>query len=256
MPVLELQKGIIYGPVNSRRLGKSLGINLLSSFYKACPFNCIYCHYGWTDRYWRADSNQDFPKVAEVEKALTNAIKADSKNNSPLNYITFSGNGEPTTHPQFAEIVTVVRKLRDSLCPQVRIALLSNSALVSRTEVRQAISGVDLPIMKLDAGTEELWRKINQPAPGIDFQEIAEGLSRMKGAVIQTLFLTGEVDNSTPKAVGEWQGLLKKISPREVQIYTTDRPTAERGIVKVPRQWLERVADQTEEALGLPVRVY
>ena len=256
MSVLELQKGIIYGPVNSRRLGKSLGINLLPISYKVCPFNCIYCHYGWTDRYWRADSTQDFPSVAEVEEALTSAIKTNAKNNVPFNYITFSGNGEPTTHPQFAEIVEMVRRLRDSLCPSVKIALLSNSALVNRTEVRQAISRVDLPIMKLDAGNEELWRRINQPAPGIDFSGIVEGLSRMKGAVIQTLFLTGEVDNSTPMAIGEWQEQLKEIKPREVQIYTTDRPTAERGIVKVPRKRLEKIAGKTQEALGIPVRVY
>jgi len=256
MSVLELQKGIIYGPVNSRRLGKSLGINLLPISYKLCPFDCIYCHYGWTNRYWRADSNQDFPKAAEVEKALTGAIIASSKGNSPFNYITFSGNGEPTTHPQFAEIVEMVRRLRDSLCPSVKIALLSNSALVERTEVCQAISRVDLPIMKLDAGNEGLWRRINQPAPGVSFQGIVEGLSRMKGAVIQTLFLTGEVDNSTPMAIGEWQEQLKKIKPREVQIYTTDRPTAERGIVKVPRKRLEKIAGETGEALGLPVIVY
>jgi wyosine [tRNA(Phe)-imidazoG37] synthetase (radical SAM superfamily) len=194
--------------------------------------------------------------VAEVEEALTSAIKTNAKNNVPFNYITFSGNGEPTTHPQFAEIVEMVRRLRDSLCPSVKIALLSNSALVNRTEVRQAISRVDLPIMKLDAGNEELWQRINQPAPGIDFSGIVEGLSRMKGAVLQTLFLTGEVDNSTPMAIGEWQEQLKEIKPREVQIYTTDRPTAERGIVKVPRKWLEKIAGETEEALGLPVNVY
>jgi wyosine [tRNA(Phe)-imidazoG37] synthetase (radical SAM superfamily) len=254
--VLELQKGIIYGPINSRRLGKSLGINLLPVSYKTCPYNCIYCHYGWTDRYWRTDFSQDLPQIVEVEEALTEAIANSSEKNPAFAYITFSGNGEPTTHPQFAEIVAMVRNLRDSHCPNVKIALLSNSALVDRPEVRQAISGVDLPIMKMDAGNEELWRKINQPAPGVDFGGIVEGLSQMKGMVIQTLFLTGEEDNSTREAVGEWRGMLKKVGPREVQIYTTDRPTAERGIVKVPRRWLEKIAAETGSELGIPVNVY
>jgi len=256
MSVLSLQDGIIYGPIDSRRLGKSLGINLLPTGYKLCPFNCVYCHYGWTDKYWRRSGKENFPGVDEVKDALKRELEYARECGLTIDYITFSGNGEPTTHPQFARMVEMVWVLRNGLFPSARIALLSNSALVGSGHIREAIGRVELPIMKLDVGSQGLLEKVNQPVRGTDFEEIVSGLAMIPNIAVQALFLAGRVDNSTPQAVADWQGALERIKPKEVQIYTTDRPTAEGGIVAVPDERLEEIALQTAELLGVEVRVY
>lgn len=254
MQVLQLQKGIIYGPVKSRRLGPSLGINLMPTDKKFCSYNCIYCHYGFTDirtLELRGEAGH-LPTPDEVEKALEGYLEKDRK----INYITFSGNGESTLHPQFSRIVDLVRKVRDKYVPSVEVAILSNSSTVDRAEIREALGKLDVRIMKLDCGTEKTWRLLNNPYKSLGYQKMVDGLKQMKGVIIQTIFLRGRVDNTKDEEVDEWISKLKEIKPKEVQIYTCDRPVPDKGIEKVPKEVMQKIAEKAEKETNIPVKVF
>jgi len=254
MQVLTLQKGIIYGPVKSRRLGPSLGINLMPTDKKFCSYDCIYCHYGFTDIHTLDLRNEsgNLPAPVEVEKALEDYLKKDKS----INYITFSGNGEPTLHPQFSEMVDVVKKVRDRYVPSVKVAILSNSTTVEHPEMRKALGKLDVRIMKLDCGTEKTWRLMNHPYKSLSCEKMVEGLKELKDIIIQAIFLKGRVDNSADEEVNEWISKLKQIKPKEVQIYTCDRPVADKGIEKVPKEVMQKIAEKAEREVKIPVKVF
>jgi wyosine [tRNA(Phe)-imidazoG37] synthetase (radical SAM superfamily) len=251
---IELQKGIIYGPVKSRRLGRSLGLNLLADEYKLCSFNCAYCQYGWTQKLttdaegWRSD----LPSVSEIINALRDRIAA----NLDFDWITFSGNGEPTLHPEFPQIVEAVKQIRDQWLPRVKLALLSNSATCGDPKIRQSIEKIDLPIMKLDAGNEMMFKKINHGAPPLTLQTIVDGLKSLKRLVIQTMFVAGRVNNSRDWEVRSWMHRLEELQPLWVQIYSLDRGAANDRLEKVPRERLEEIAQKVMETTGLRVEVF
>jgi wyosine [tRNA(Phe)-imidazoG37] synthetase (radical SAM superfamily) len=254
MKTLKLQKGIIYGPMNSRRLGSSLGINLSPIAYKLCSFNCIYCQYGKTKvhtidviRYL-----SDLPIKQQVKNALEDWVKMGEK----VDYITFSGNGEPTLHPEFDKIVDDVIKLRDSYLPQAKVAILSNSSNVSSPEVKKALKKLDLPIMKLDCGTKDTFQKISCPAKGIEYEKIVDDLKELKNIVIQSVFIGGEVTNTKPDEVEEWIERIRYILPKKIQIYSLDRPFNEKSISKVDRYVLSKIAELASELSGIEVEVY
>lgn len=222
--LLKLQEGIIYGPVHSRRLGLSLGINLLPRRVKACPFNCVYCQYGWTSIH-RARINRhfSFPSASDVRQALSEALQR-----IPLKpaYITFSGNGEPTLHPDFSRIVEETTALRDMLCPQARTAILSNSALVPEKSIQKVLARLDSRIMKLDCGSSQVFKRFNQPCQTVSLEAITQGLielAKLAPVTIQTLIASGRKGNFEENNIKEWVKRLKKINPIFVQIYTIDR---------------------------------
>ena len=257
MTTLKLQPGIIYGPVSSRRFGPSLGINLLPPDVKVCSFNCVYCHYGWTfmhtnDTSFIADS---FPSIRSVERALEEALGGALGDDEPPAVITFSGNGEPTLHPEFPSVVDVVLAVRDRLAPAVPVQALSNSTTLSRDDVVEALRRLDRRVMKLDAGNEELLAAVNRPLAGIDLGGIVEGLRRLGEVVVQSAFMAGTVDNSGEAAAGAWLRRLRKISPTEVQIYTMDRPTADSALERIETSRLEEIAALVREA-GIPATVF
>jgi wyosine [tRNA(Phe)-imidazoG37] synthetase (radical SAM superfamily) len=252
--ILELQKDIIYGPINSRRLGKSLGINLMPTSYKLCSFNCIYCHYGNTKILARnlTPYLKDLPTPTEVKLSLEKYL-----NNSPeIDYITFSGNGEPTLHPQFHEIVEIVKEIRDMYLPYVKLALLSNSTFLNSSKMINSLNKIDLRIFKLDAGTENLFLKLNRPYKEIKFEEIIRNLKNIKDYVVQTVFLAGEINNSSGESVNEWIKKLKEINPKEVQIYTIDRPTANKRLIKVSKERLNEIKNEVIKTTGIKITVY
>lgn len=254
MNVLPLKTGIIYGPVHSRRLGLSLGVNLLPTRYKVCPFNCQYCHYGWTDYITGEllEHTADLPSVEDVAFALEKVLREGP----PSRYITFSGNGEPSSHPYFAEIVDRVLEIRKRLAPERSVAILSNSTTVHRPEIRRVLERLDLCIMKLDCGREETFRRFNRPWKGIDFSTLIEGLVAMKDVVIQTLLAEGEKGNASEEELSAWRVHLSRIHPLHVQIYSIDRPAAEGTLRLVPPQRLKQIAEQTYRETGVEVRVY
>ena len=252
MSVLQLQRGITYGPVNSRRLGRSLGINLLPTDRKLCSFDCIYCHYGRTDVKILSPDEGGFPDVENVLDEVEEALRTYPK----VDYITFSGNGEPTLHPRFPAIVAGVRRLRDKLRVGARLAILSNSTTAHLPHIRKALSIFDAPIMKLDAGDPTALAHINRPEPAVKLEHIVEGLRKIPGLVIQSVFVGGRVTNTEGKIFEAWLATLTEIKPVEVQIYSTDRPVAEAGVVKVPPSTLRRIAEEVKNRTGLRVKAY
>jgi wyosine [tRNA(Phe)-imidazoG37] synthetase (radical SAM superfamily) len=226
--LLDLQAGIIYGPVRSRRLGRSLGINILPAERKVCSFDCLYCQYGFSHGKTREEAGKErnrLPTVTEVLSAVEGAVLNLPE---PAAYLTFSGNGEATLHPGFKEIVLGLRDIRDRLCPGSKTAILSNSSMVNDPLIREALALLDVRIMKLDAGTEEMFAGYNRPAKGITLEDTVAGLAALEDVTIQSLFTKGGEGNFTPEHLIAWVEQVKKISPIFVQLYSLDResPTA------------------------------
>lgn len=258
-PILPLQQGIVYGPVRSRRLGLSLGLNVLPDEAKACSLNCRYCQYSWTGLLTASGEKvQAFlPSREAVREAVEEALRDLSRRGTPPDVLTFSGNGEATLHPDFPLLVEDVRELRDRLAPACRTAILSNATTVDREEIRRALLRLDDPILKLDTGREETFRRLNAPAPGVRFEAILDGLRALGSAsILQALFVRGTVDNATDGEVAAWADAVASIRPRHVQIYTLDRGPADRGLLPVDPERLRAIARILEARAGVPGRVY
>ena len=252
MTLLQLQPGIVYGPINSRRLGRSLGINLLSSCYKLCSFDCVYCHYGRTQVKTLSPEEKDLPSVAQVLQAVQEALKVHHS----IDYITFSGNGEPTLHPRFPAIVSGIHDLRDRLRPDIKLAVLSNSTTVHFPYILESLALLNVPMMKLDAGDSLTLAHINRPTPEVRFERIVEGLKRVPGLIIQSVLIGGQVTNVEGEAFEAWLSVLAEIRPTQVQIYSTDRPVPESGVKRVPPDALQHTAAEIEKRTGLQVNTY
>ena len=224
-----MRETTVFGPIFSRRLGSSLGINLLPQEGKLCNFDCIYCECGWN-----ADGRGDrrIPKAEDVRKALTEKLEACRAAGTPIDSITFSGDGEPTLNPDFPEIVDLTLELRDRYYPGAKVSVLSNATRIGREDVFQALRKVDNPILKLDAPTDEAAALVNRPAGGYHVEDVVRGLERFEGDfVLQTMFLKGD-GFATEDWVDGWMDLVRRLRPREVMVYTIDRETPMQGLRK------------------------
>jgi wyosine [tRNA(Phe)-imidazoG37] synthetase (radical SAM superfamily) len=253
-----LQTGIIYGPVQSRRLGISLGINLLPTEYKLCSFNCIYCQYGWTKKgtLAPAESLDGLPSVEEIKRAVETALEQLAANDKIIDSMTICGNGEPTLYPNLTAVFDATKQLRDRYQPQARLTILSNSSTVGRKEVREALDMLDLKIMKFDAGSEELFRQLNHPRGPIYMGDIVDGLKQLTNIFLQSLFVQGRVTNADPDSVALWLERVHDIHPLGVQVYTLDREPADKRIERVSLATLQWIADQVQWRAGIPAEVY
>ncbi|MCX6332797.1 MAG: radical SAM protein [Bacteroidia bacterium] len=258
MPTFLFDK-IIFGPVKSRRLGVSLGINLLPSARKVCNFNCIYCECGWTQT--REINKEKLPSRKEVYDALDLKLSEMKKNLQAPDVITYAGNGEPTLHPEFPGIIDDSIILRNKYFPDARIAVLSNSTAITKPEVRKALMKVDQNILKLDSAFDLTIKIHNQPRVNIKVDKLIKDLQLFSGGlIVQTLFVRGShngkrIDNTTPEEISAWLRALKKIKPSEVMIYTISRDTPEGGVLeKVPLAELKRIAALVNE-LGIETQV-
>lgn len=247
---------IVFGPIRSRRLGASLGINLLPISSKFCSFDCIYCECGWTDKQQKGK----LPTREDVRKYLDEKLKDMKAKGEELDVITYAGNGEPTMHPQFASIIDDSIELRDKYFPWARIAVLSNSTMLNKPAVVVALKKVDQNILKLDSAFDSTISILNQPRVKFSAEELVKNLKSLEGnLIIQTLFLRGNfdgktIDNTTEKEVSSWLELIKIIHPKEVMIYTIARDTPATGLEKVSLKDLKAIAAKVE-ALGIPVQV-
>jgi wyosine [tRNA(Phe)-imidazoG37] synthetase (radical SAM superfamily) len=242
---------VIFGPVSSRRLGSSLGINLLPSCRKVCSFNCIYCECGWTGS--RDLTKSDYPSREEVRQTLEARLNNLSEHGAPPDSITFAGNGEPTLHPDFEGIVDDSINLRNSICPESKIVVLSNGSMADREYIRRALLKADQNILKLDTGFENTFRALNQPPENIRLSDIIQNLKSFKGKlIIQTLFIRGKyhdkwIDNTTEKETGELLKLYKDIQPEMIMVYTIARGTPIEGLERISYYELKVIADRIED---------
>jgi wyosine [tRNA(Phe)-imidazoG37] synthetase (radical SAM superfamily) len=237
---------IIFGPVRSRRLGISLGINLLPPDKKYCNFNCIYCECGWSNLSKIVPS--DIPSRENTYLALQAKLIEMSNSGSTPDVITFAGNGEPTMHPQFEEIMLDTIRIRNEYCPTARIAVLCNSTLIHKKKIAYALSLADQNILKLDTVNKITFNVLNKPSPGIRLEDIISRLILFPGRIIlQTMFVRGKfenqmIDNSTEEEVEGLIDAYKKIQPESIMIYTYQRDTAAEGLEKISSGELEMIA--------------
>jgi wyosine [tRNA(Phe)-imidazoG37] synthetase (radical SAM superfamily) len=250
---IPLQSSVVYGPVRSRRLGCSLGINVLPTDRKVCSSNCVYCQYGWTQPGTSGDALKRAPELLhEIEGEF--ARHADD--GTAVDCITLAGNGEPTLHPDLEILVEGVRGLRDRYFPGAKVGILSDATQVHRPGVRRALARCDERYMKFDAGDEATWRRINLPLGITSFSVMTEGLRGLQDIVLQSMFIQGSHDNTGEPQIRAWIDAVKAIAPRSVQVYTVDRGTAAEGITEVPKDKLQEIADRLTHATGIPADVY
>lgn len=223
---------IAFGPIFSRRLGSSLGVNILPSKGKLCNFDCIYCECGWNKD--GAVAGREFPRLAEVEKALEIKLSSAASQGVPVDSITFSGNGEPTMNPDFAGIIDVTLRLRDRYFPKAKVSVLSNATLIGRDDVTEALMRVDNPILKIDAPTQELVEAINKPVGTYRLMDVVDNLMKFDGNfILQTMFLRSvDFDTATDEALAGWYGIVRKTRPRQIMVYTIDRETPDNTLGK------------------------
>lgn len=253
-----LFEDVIFGPVRSRRLGLSLGVNLLPMHAKLCSFDCIYCECGWNDE---RRGEMRFNTREEVRSRLEEVLKKMVGEQTPPDVITFAGNGEPTLHPDFEQIIDDTIALRDALCPSAKISVLSNATQLHREEVCRALRRIDNNILKLDSAFDRTAQRINKPRSATySVAKTVEQLKQFSGQMIlQTMFLRGEyngerIDNTTPEEVEAWLRLVAEIQPRQVMIYSLDRDTPCQTLEKVSKEDLQQIADQVV-ALGIECSV-
>ena len=243
---------IIFGPIKSRRLGISLGINLLPATGKICTFDCIYCECGYN-----ADgrTKQSFPPREVVAQALEAKLQELKNTGITPDVLTFSGNGEPTLHPEFEGIIDDTIELRNKYFPQAKISVLSNATMIDKESVFRALNKVDNNILKLDSVFEHQVKLIDQPSqPSFSVTKLIENLKRFNGnLIIQTIFFKGVhngqfIDNTTEEEVNAWIEILKEIHPKQVMIYTIDRATPEKNLQKISLEELNIIAGKLKKA--------
>jgi wyosine [tRNA(Phe)-imidazoG37] synthetase (radical SAM superfamily) len=254
-----LWKSIVFGPIQSRRLGKSLGINLVGTEEKICTFDCLYCECGWTEE--KNLSDLSYYPLSDILQAIEAKLCDCRKNGTKIDSITFAGNGEPTLHPQFGEIIAGLLQLRAHYYPEAVITCLSNATQLHRADVREALYKIENPMLKLDAGTEDYFQLINAPTVAVTLADIVRYLSDFQGnLIIQTLFLKGTVkgisfDNSSEPHFSEWLHHIQNISPKKVVICSLDRATPANQLVGISLTELEIIAERIKK-VGIEVHVY
>ncbi len=256
MPLLPLQDDLVYGPVRSRRLGASLGVNICPAHRKICNFNCAYCQYGWTREDETAVRPEQWPDPAAIAGGVGHRLCELREAGTPVERITLAGNGEPTLHPRFSGVVELLRIVRDRDYPEARLAVLSNGGTLDRPSVLAALRRIDNVYLKLDTVDAETFRRLNGAKGGLP--RLLEALRAVPHLTIQTLFTRDaarKIDNTTPDAIERWIAALKEIRPDAIHVYSLDRAPAWSALQAVPRAELDAIAARARAA-GLSARVF
>jgi wyosine [tRNA(Phe)-imidazoG37] synthetase (radical SAM superfamily) len=240
----------IFGPVQSRRLGISLGINLLPADGKVCSFDCIYCECGFNEDH---RPKKPMPTREEVANALERKLQQMQEDGQMPDVLTFAGNGEPTCHPHFAEIIDDTIRLRNQYCPKAKVSVLSNSTMIHHPAVHDALMRVDNNILKLDTVDPDFIQMVDRPVGTYDVERIIERMKAFNGhLIIQTIFLKGDgIDNTSEYYVKPWLQVVKDIAPEQVMIYTIDRETPDESLRKATHEKLDAIRDRVIAA-GIP----
>ncbi len=251
---IPLQSSVVYGPIRSRRLGNSLGINVLPVSHKVCSSNCVYCQYGWTLPGGQAPER--LKRAPELLAAIDAAFQQHAQDGTPVDCITLAGNGEPTLHPDLEALVLGLKRLRDRYFPSAAVGILSDATQLARPAVRRALDALDARYLKFDAADEATWRRINDPLGRTDFGAMLQALQMTPDVILQSMFIQGAYDNTGDAHLTQWVEQIRAIRPQSVQVYTVDRGTAADGITAVPLAVLERIAARLTAATGIPADVF
>lgn len=249
-----MREELVFGPIHSRRLGSSLGINLLPRKGKLCNFDCIYCECGWNKD---GRTQERLPDDADLKSALEARLLECRQEGIQIDSITFSGDGEPTLNPFFPEIIDITIALRDKYFPDAKVSVLSNATRLGKEEVFEALKKVDNPILKIDAPSDALASLINQPQGGYHVEDVVRNLERFEGDfVLQTMFLKSpSFDSSSPEVLQGWMDIVRRLRPREIMVYTLDREAPADGLEKFTvAQMEDMVRLLLEEGFRIQIR--
>lgn len=247
-----MREEIVFGPIYSRRLGSSLGINILPEKGKLCNFDCIYCECGWNSE---GRGDRRVPKATELREALEKKLSSCKAAETPIDSITFSGDGEPTLNPDFPAMIDITLSLRDIYYPSAKVSVLSNATRVGRKRVFEALRKVDNPILKLDVSSDEEARLINRPTLDYRVEEVVRNLKKFKGEfVLQTMFLKSPEFESASMVEG-WMEIVRQVRPREIMVYTIDRETPMEGLQKyAPEEMRVLVQPLIDEGFKIQIK--
>jgi wyosine [tRNA(Phe)-imidazoG37] synthetase (radical SAM superfamily) len=254
-----LWDSIVFGPIFSRRLGKSLGVNLLPTTEKICSFNCVYCECGWTPD--KEMLHREYLPAETILSAVEAKLKNCEEENVTIDSITFSGNGEPTMHPDFGKIISELIPLRNQYYPKTAITCLSNSTQLFRQDVKEALQKIENPILKLDAGSETFFKLVDKPVIPVTLQEIINQLKSFQGnLIIQTMILRGEVDNqyfdnSSGEELSKLLHHIKVINPQKVMLYSLDRKTPAKNLFKIEQTDLKHISEKIQK-MAIAAEIY
>ena len=255
MPI-DLQDGILYGPVSSRRLGRSLGVNPLPTDRKVCSLDCNYCQYGFEKPLSEVGLKDPLPTLEELTRAVQEGFSRLAAARDIPDCITVAGNGEPTMHPKFLEFSRMLRAACDRYFPEAKLGLLSNAVHLNRPAVREAVALYDLPMLKFEWGSPAVFAKMNG-VPERLFDRVFEGLKGLRGFIVQALFVEGpEVSNATDSEVEAWIERLAVLKPDSVQVYSLDRPPADERLKAIPEFRLREIASRLTSRTGIPAEVF
>ncbi len=249
---IALQDSVVYGPLSSRRFGRSLGINLLPTDQKQCTFSCVYCQYADTDK----TEHPHFPLLRQLRLELLHYFQKAYRAGAAPDQITIAGNGEPTLHPEFPQAIDEILKLRDLFFEKVPVGILTNSSTCFAPRIREALLRLDARFMKLDAGQIAKFSEINRPHRIAQWGQMIEGLKNLPGIILQSMFVTGSYDNSADPVVDEWIDLVASIRPMSVQVYSVDRHPFVEDVVAVEKFKLYEIAQKLTEKTEIECQVY
>ena len=243
---------IVFGPIKSRRLGSSLGINILPSKGKLCNFDCIYCECGWNKD---GVSDKRFPTLEDVRSALGEKMTALQADGVSVDSITFSGNGEPTLNPDFSDIIDATLQMRDKYYPSAKVSVLSNATMLGKKEVFEALKKIDNPILKIDAASDLLISKMNRPQGAYELVKVVDAMKQFEGNFVrQTMFLRSP-DFDRTETLEDWRDLVRLLKPREIMVYTIDRETPDKSLGKYTvEEMTEMVQPLIDEGFKIQVR--
>ena len=251
--VIPLQDSVVYGPISSRRLGNSLGINILPISRKVCSSNCVYCQYGWTIP---THSEEKVKRSDRLLSEIAEAFQSYAKEGTAVDCITVAGNGEPTLHPELYQLTVGIKKLRDHYFPNAAVGILTDSTQITKPSVCRALNLFDALYMKFDAADEATWKRINNPLVKVRFNEILKALRNLPDIILQSMFIQGAYDNTTEAHIRSWISVVGSIKPSSVHLYTIDRGTAAEGVQAVSRAELQLIADSLTTATGISASVF
>lgn len=256
LKVITEPMGLAYGPVTSRRLGLSLGINLLGD-KKICSYDCTYCELGPTEnRMNELKQVEMFPSVSAIAESLRAKLRETTQKGLSLNTLTISGNGEPTLHPEFDQCVDAILAARSDLIPEVPVVILTNGAHCDSRRVIQSLNLLSERIVKIDAGGDTVLKRINRPLVRANVSKLTAGVRKLKDVIVQSLFIKGEFDNTRNEDVEEWMETIGIIKPKKVQIYTIARVPAETGLIKADEDTLYTIESRLKRKLQVDCAVY
>lgn len=240
--------GITYGPIKSRRLGVSLGINLLGKGEKICSFNCPYCELGFTKlKMSQMKKAANYPTLADLEQALRAHIVELTKQNVQLDSLSIVGNGEPTLYPDFPEAVELIKKIRTELTPNSKVTILTNGSTMQDAKVIKGLNLLDERMIKLDAGNDAMLEKIDGPLVRMSIAKLIEGTKKLKDVILQSFFVQGVIDNTTQSEIEDWIEVVGMIKPKLVHLYSLDRVPPLAGLKQAPSQKLKEISEKLEK---------